>query len=456
MDESTNLLRSVLDNLKTEVKDDAYSELFADLSKVHKTERGFIFVVVKNALIKFRLEQFYLNRMNEILNTLTETKMMFKFILEEDIEQSKGVFKDDPQETKRMREISLRPLKPEYTFNNFVIGTSNRFAASQALQIAESPYAVLNPLYIFGEVGLGKTHLMTAIGHFVLDNDINKNVVYTTAQQFTEDYFYYTNIPKGKAEIETFYNYYRSADVLLVDDIQFLDGKASTQEEFFKVFDYLHSHNKQIVLTSDRPAKSLKNMMSRLVTRFSWGLAVEIGAPDDALRLGILKKKLKSFVSNPELVEEDALIEISSIFTVNIRELEGALKRFISYCVSFDLPFNKENVKVALDGILPDDNKEEASDDAEMEKIKSIVAKYFGISTSDLSSSSRKNKIAYARHVFVYLVKTKHDTPLTTIGKALGNRDHATIAHSFQKIKDLLISNPLTKQDIDNLNKLIE
>lgn len=456
MEESTNLLQTVLNNLKVEVPDEVYSELFADLTSVHKTERGFIYIIVKNALIKFRLEQFYLNKMNEILNTLTSAKMMFKFILVDEIDQSKGVLKDDPEETAKMRAISLRPLKAEYTFNNFVIGSSNRFAASQALQIAESPYAVLNPLYIFGEVGLGKTHLMTAIGHFVLDNDINKNVVYTTAQQFTEDFFYYTNIPKGKAQIETFYNYYRSADVLLVDDIQFLDGKTSTQEEFFKVFDYLHSHNKQIVLTSDRPAKSLKNMMSRLVTRFSWGLAVEINPPDDALRLGILKKKVKSFVSNPELVEEDALKEISSIFTINIRELEGALKRFINYCVSFDLPFSKDNVPVALDGILPDDVKSNTDDSEELEQAKNAVAKYFGITTSDLSSSSRKNKIAYARHIFVYLVKTKFDTPLTTIGKALGNRDHATIAHSHQKIKDLLISNPLTKQDIDNLTKLFE
>ena len=281
-------------------------------------------MLVPHALTKFRIEKFYNNRLNEILSTLTDSLVKFKFVLKDDILE-----REESSQAKK-KSLYKRPLKAEYTFSNFVTGGSNRFAFISAMKVAESPESLYNPLYIFGDVGLGKTHLMMAIGHYILDNKIDANVVYTSAQEFTEDYFLAISTKKGKENIEEFYRKYREADILLVDDIQFLEGKQSTQEEFFKVFEYLHGLNKQIVITSDRSANDLKNMMARLKSRFNWGLAVDIKPPDKELRVKILERKLSFLIKNPKEVPLEVLDLIADIFTKNVRDLEGVLRRYVT------------------------------------------------------------------------------------------------------------------------------
>ena len=352
-EEATKYLNLVLEQLKTETSPDKIDDLlnrFDDGREVLKIENDYIYVIVKDSLAKLFIERFHSARMNELLCSLINKKMGFKFITREDAEKEKLNEVAKFASVDKSFDRSSRKLRAEFTFDNYVVGESNRLAFITATKVAESPYAILNPLYIFGDVGLGKTHLMMAIGHYILDKNINANVVYTSSQQFTEDYFVYTK--KDSKNIEYFYNKYRSADVLLVDDIQFLENKPGTQEEFFKVFDYLHENNKQIVITSDRIASELK-LMSRLVSRFNWGMVLDIQTPNKEMRVNILKRKLEFLISNPADVPIECLEAIADNFTDNVRELEGALRRFVTYCVSLNLPFTEENVYFTLKEILP-------------------------------------------------------------------------------------------------------
>ena len=347
---------------------------------------------------------------------------------------------------KKTIERSNRKLRAEFTFDNFVIGDSNRFAFITSMKVAESPYSVLNPLYLFGDVGLGKTHLMMAIGHYILDKNINAKVVYTSAQQFTEDFFLYTR--KENDNIEYFYNKYRDVDILLVDDIQLLENKPATQEEFFKIFDYLHENNKQIVITSDRMASELK-IMSRLKSRFSWGMPVDIQAPDRDLRINILRRKLEFLIANPNDVPLECLEIIADLFTNNIRELEGALRRFVTWCVSLNLEFTKENALISLEGISPKNNNTFQDDtDKLVGKVKNIIATYFQISENDLISNSRKPHLVYARNLCFYIIRNKYNVSFKKIGEQFGNKDYTTVMHGFDRVKDVLDSDSKVKSDV--------
>ncbi|HBP26213.1 MAG TPA: chromosomal replication initiator protein DnaA [Acholeplasmatales bacterium] len=449
MDDSLKLWQQTLAALKEELDEADFIGLFSEANEVCKTENNFIFVIVPNALIKFRIEKFYTEKLNKILASLSKSALRFKFIL-----------KDDAAETEKVSittkdEINKRPLKAEYTFDNFETGESNRFAFLSAMKVAETHDKIYNPLYIFGDVGLGKTHLMMAIGHYILDNNIDTNVVYTTAQEFTEDYFIHTSTKKGKENIESFYNKYRNADVLLVDDIQFLEGKQATQEEFFKVFEFLHGQNHQIVITSDRSTTELKNMMIRLKSRFNWGLSVDIKVPDKPLRMNILRRKLSFLLENPKDVPNAVLEIISDYFTTNIRDLEGALRRYVTYCVSLNIPFTVENVYVALDRFLPERENEKNNNNGYFDLVKKEVASYYQIPVGELESTSRKQQPTYARQMAIYVLKSLYNPSLKTIGEKFGNRDHATISHSLDKIENLVKTNSLVKCDFDILVKRI-
>ena len=444
-----NLWKQTLDILKKDIDETDFSVLFSEVNEIYKVESNYIYLIVPNALTKFRIEKFYINRLNEILTNLTNSLVKFKFILKDEIS-----FSDDTPLTKKDQPYK-RPLKAEYTFSNFETGESNRFAFISAMKVAETPESLYNPLYIFGDVGLGKTHLMMAIGHYILDNKIDTNVVYTSAQEFTEDFFLAVSTKKGKENIEDFYHKYRDADVLLVDDIQFLEGKQSTQEEFFKVFEHLHGLNKQIVITSDRSANELKNMMARLKSRFNWGLSVDIKAPDKPLRVNILKRKLSYLIENPKDVPLEVLDVIADIFPKNARDLEGGLRRYVTYCVSLNYPFTVENVYTALDSLIPQKEDEKHQNTKNFDSVKREVAGYFKVTVADLESSSRKQQVTYARQMAIFLIKELYGPSLKAIGELFGNRDHATVSHSCDKINNLIKTNPLVKGDYDLLMKKI-
>lgn len=449
MELGIKLWEQTLGVLKQELDDYDFSVLFSGANQIYKVDNGFIYILVPNALTKYRIEKFYINKLNEIAASFADSFIKFKFMLQDeidDLEKKQSAESDD---------MSKRPLRAEYTFNNFVTGESNRFAFLSAMKVAETPESLYNPLYIFGDVGLGKTHLMMAIGNYILDNKPLTNIVYTSAQEFTEDYFLATSTKKGRDNIELFYRKYRNADVLLVDDIQFLENKHSTQEEFFKVFEHLHGINRQIVITSDRSSNELKNMMSRLKSRFNWGLSVDIKIPDKPLRMNILKRKLMFLIENPKDVPNDTLEIIADYFTKNIRDLEGALRRYVTYCVSLNISFTSENLYIALDRLLPENEEEKNLSAKLFENVKREVASYYKVTVADLESSSRKQAFTYARQMAIYIIKTHYNPSLKMIGEFFGNRDHATISHSHDKIKNLLKSNPLVKNDYDILMKKI-
>lgn len=455
LDECKNYFDQVISTYKKEIplEDiENFEEKISQVIDVFKFENDYIYIIVKDNLSKLMITKFYSRRMDEILQDIANKKVGFKFITEEEANKEKESNKNlisqvDPS----TRERSNRKLRAEFTFDNFVIGDSNRFAFITAMKVAETPYSILNPLYMFGDVGLGKTHLMMAIGHYILDKNINANVVYTSAQQFTEDFFIYTK--KNSNDIEYFYNKYRSADILLVDDIQLLEGKPGTQEEFFKVFDYLHENNKQIVITSDRMANDLK-LMNRLKSRFSWGMPVDIQSPDRDLRINILKRKLETLLSNPKDVPIECLETIADLFTNNIRELEGALRRFVTYCVSMNIPFTKDNAFMILKNISPKLNSNfKDNNDKNVIKIKEIVTSYFHIAESDLTSNSRKSSLVYARNLCFYIIRNRFNLSYEKIGEYFGDRDYTTIMHGYDKIKDVIDSDSKVKLDVQYIEE---
>lgn len=457
MEIDNSIWLKVKEKMKETVDESTFNATFDEIKEIYKVQNGYIYLPISTTLNKYRIEKFYLAKMNDFLSELVPEKMSFKLITNADIAAEKENFeKKSFSSAESIDKFKSRTLRPEYTFENFVTGEANREAFTFSIKVADSPHVTVNPLYIFGDVGLGKTHLMTAIGHYILDNNINANIIFTTAQQYTEDYFKATNKNNRNSDtLDSFNQFYRSADVLLVDDIQFLKDKVKTQEEFFKLFEYLHENNKQIVITSDRPASELE-IMDRLKSRFSWGIPVDIKKPNFELRKTILKKKLAFLISDPNLVPDEVLVYIAENFEENIRELEGALRRFVSYCVAFNVSFTLENAQSSLGSIISKDKQViNVSNSVVIEKIKSVVANYFNISVKDLVGTSRKQEIAYARMVTTYLLRKVLNLPLKKIGELLGGRDHATIAHGIEKITNSIENDALVKQDVDVLIKKI-
>ena len=452
------LWEQVKEMLKASNNEATFNQTFAPITEIYKVQNNVIYLIVNNSLDIFRLKRFYLIKMNELLSQVAGEKMSFGFISKAEVEeQNKNQPKEEINQT-TTTVIKRRNLRAEYTFSNFITGEANREAFTFSVKVAESPHVTINPFYIFGDVGLGKTHLMTAIGHYILENNPNTNVVYTTAQQFVEDFYKAKNKnQKNTAIADEFDNYYRSADLLLVDDIQYLADRHGSQDEFFKLFEYLFENNKQIIVTSDCPANEL-NIMARLKSRFSWGMQTDIKKPNQLLREAILRGKLKFLISDTDEVPANVITYIAENFDENVRDLEGALRRFISYCVSFNIDFNYDNAVLALDAIISTTKSSSNSGTKlHIEKIKEIIANYFNINVKDLASPSRKQEYVYARQLTVYILKTKYNQTLTAIGSALGGRDHATIAHAINKIEQMLNDeNGNTKQDIENILKKLE
>jgi len=345
--------------------------------------------------------------------------------------------------------LNVSRLNPKYVFDTFVVGKSNEFAHAAALAVSENydnpQNAYSNPLFIYGGVGLGKTHLMHAIGHFVLDQDPTKKILYVTSEQFTNELI--NSIQTNKNE--EFRNKYRKVDILLIDDIQFIADKDRTQEEFFHTFNELHEQNKQIVLTSDKPPKDIKSLEERLISRFAWGLVVDIGPPDLETRIAILRNKADS--EGFEIADE-VLNFIAENIRSNIRELEGALSRVMAYSKLTSGEITVETAAIVLRDIYETTTKKKITG----EYIKSEVAKKYGLTIEDLNSRKRTKQIAYPRQIAMYITRELTDLSLPKIGDVFGGRDHSTVIHAYDKISADLESDPIFKIEITNLIKEIK
>lgn len=335
-------------------------------------------------------------------------------------------------------------LNPKYTFDSFVIGNSNRFAHAACLAVAESPAKAYNPLFIYGGVGLGKTHLMHAIGHYVLKNNSKTKVAYVSSEKFTNELI---NSIKDDKNVE-FRDKYRNVDILLIDDIQFIAGKERTQEEFFHTFNALYEANKQIILSSDRPPKEIPTLEDRLRSRFEWGLIADIQAPDFETRIAILKKKAD--VEKLDIPNE-VMVYIATTIKSNIRELEGALIRIVAFS---SLTNKKITVELATEA-LKDIISNRAAKQVTIELIQELVANYFNLKVDDFKSARRTKNIAYPRQIAMYLSRKLTDMSLPKIGEEFGGRDHTTVIHAYEKISEMISRDDNLKNIIELLTKKI-
>ncbi len=324
-------------------------------------------------------------------------------------------------------------LNPKYTFDTFVVGSNNSFAHAASLAVAESPGEAYNPLFIYGGVGLGKTHLMHSIAHFILENDPSKNVLYVTSETFTNELIEALKSGKTGSELAMtkFREKYRNNDVLLIDDIQFIIGKESTQEEFFHTFNHLHVSGKQIIISSDKPPKDIETLEARLRTRFEWGLIADISSPDYETRMAILRKKEELDGLERYHIPDDVMQYIANNIKSNIRELEGSLNKLIALSnlenKPIDIPLAAEALK---DMISPDDNRVVTP-----ELILDIVSEHFNVPVADLKGKKRNAEIVLPRQIVMYLCRVMTDTSLKAIGAFLGGKDHASVTHGIKKIE---------------------
>ena len=339
-------------------------------------------------------------------------------------------------------------LNPKYKFDTFVVGNNNKFAHSACLAVAESPGNAYNPLFIYGGPGLGKTHLMHSIGHFILEQNPEMKVLYVTSESFTNEVI--ESIRSGNATAMTkLREKYRTVDVLMIDDIQFIIGKESTQEEFFHTFNVLHSAGKQIVISSDKPPKEMETLEERFRSRFDWGLIADIQPPDYETRMAILKKNAENFNRQ---IDDEIFQYIATTIKSNIRELEGAFNRIIAKSkIENQSEITLELAEDALKDIINPDKPKEITPSLIIE----VVAEQFGVSPEDITSKKRNSEFVQPRQVVMYLCRKLTDTSYVNIGKLLGKKDHTTIIHGVNKIEDELDSNPELSYKIETIKKKI-
>jgi chromosomal replication initiator protein len=349
-----------------------------------------------------------------------------------------------PSFSERREQSVTAVLNARYTFSNFVVGSNNRLAHAAALSVAERPGHSYNPLFVYGGSGLGKTHLMHAIGHAVIARHPKKRVAYATSEKFTNEFINSIRAQKG----EDFRERYRRIDVLLIDDIQFIAGKEGTQEEFFHTFNAIHEEGKQIVISSDRPPKAITQLEDRLRSRFEWGLIADISAPDLETRIAILRAKAEAQnIAVPPPVIDFLAQRIVS----NIRELEGALTRIVAYASLNAVPVTTQLAQDMLQNILYNPQRKTLSP----ERIVETVARYYGVPVDQMKGKARDKQIVLPRQIAMYLMREETEAPLLRIGEALGGRDHSTVLHGCEKIEREMAENDDFRRDIGALREML-
>ncbi len=439
--ELSELLTKAKDLLKDEVTKISYETWIKDL-EIESAENGNIVLVANTVFQKDSIMSRYYDLFKNTFRFLTNKEWDINVVLKSD--DSAPI-----EETTHFEQLTtsyVNPnsnLNPKYTFDTFVVGNNNRFAHAAALAVAEAPAKSYNPLFVYGGSGLGKTHLMHAIGNEVLKNNKTLNVLYVDSEKFTNQLI---NAIKD-SKTEQFKNKYRNIDVLLIDDIQFIAGKERIQEEFFHTFNSLHGSGKQIIISSDRPPKDIQLLEDRLKSRFEWGLIADISNPDYETRFAILKKKAQL---DNIYIDDDILSNIATKIDSNIRELEGTLNRLIATSSLTQAPITMEMAERAINDVVT--NKEKV---LSYDLIQETVAKYFNITVNDLKGSRRSNDIALPRQIAMYLCRNIAQMSTNAIGSCFGKRDHSTVLHACNKIeKDMKQDNNL-KMVVDSVKNLI-
>lgn len=441
------------DDIKKQIKDDhnisdiAYKTWIMPLT-VYEIKNNVVQILIPKELEQGK--SFYINKyqipFKVAISEILQDEYDIKFITINDVESNEAAKSNDINMIEKYEKANLNQ---KYTFDTFVVGSSNRFAYSACVATADAPGEVYNPLFLYGGVGLGKTHLMHSIAHYIIDNNSEANVLYVTSEQFTNEVIEAIRLGKDStAQMKKFREKYRNIDVLLIDDIQFIIGKESTQEEFFHTFNQLHEQKKQIIISSDKPPKDMDILEERYKSRFGWGLIADIQTPDFETRTAILQKKIE--IEGLE-VSDEVIKYIAENVKSNIRELEGALNKLIALSNLEKRTINIDLAKDALKDIISPDSPDKITPDY----IIRIVCDHYNVTQDDITSKKRNKELVLPRQVIMYLCRKLTDYTYNGIGALLGNRDHSTVMHGEASIDDMLKKDESIKKTIDTiLNKL--
>lgn len=432
----------ILDKAKTLIKDEM-SELsfktWIEPLRISSIDNNKIYLIATDSFKKDSVESRYKDLLTNAFNMVLQRNCEIYIILNS---EDKKVEAKNNLSTSNIK-YSNSFLNPNYSFDTFVVGDNNRFAHAAALAVAEAPATAYNPLFLYGGVGLGKTHLMHAIGNEVLRKNNNFKVVYVTSEVFTNEFI---NSVRDNST-DNFRKKYRDIDVLLIDDIQFIAGKEKTQEELFHTFNFLKANNKQIVLSSDRPPRDILLLEDRLKSRFEWGILADVSMADYETRLAILRKKTQE---KQIIIDDDILKDIATKIDSNIRELEGVFNKLVAQSSLTNMPITIEMAEIAINSVIK--QKESI---ISIDYIQEIVCKYFDINTKDLKSSQRSNDIAFPRQIGMYLCRILTNESFPKIGESFGNRDHTTVMHAFKKIEKEIKEKKDTKLIVESVKKII-
>jgi chromosomal replication initiator protein len=434
-----------IDKVRDEIGEQNIKTWIEPLNYVRNTD-ALIILEAPNKFIKDWFLDNYVNKLTKKLNEMTDKKLKIEIevnkkikIEKKDVEKKIYEEKKESISVKNAESIINANINHLYTFDTFVSGSSNQFAHAAAMAVAKNPATTYNPLFIYGGVGLGKTHIIHSIGNEILKNNKNLKVTYYSSEKFTNELI--NSLRHGK--MEEFRNKFRSIDVLLVDDIQFIAGKKSTQEEFFHTFNALYESHKQIVVTSDKFPKEIPDLEERLRSRFEWGLIADIQEPDTETKQAILK--MKSEINNIHISEEVIFFLANSI-TSNVRELEGYLIRIGAYSSLTSTPINIEMAKDVLKNIITENNKEITID-----RIQKTVSEYYQIKTSEIKSQKRLKNIVLPRQIAMYISRNMTNLSYPEIGDKFGGKDHSTVIHAIKKIEEKMSSDMSLKMSVDKL-----
>ena len=438
-----DLWNRILANVQEKVSKPSF-DTWLKSTKAHSLQGDSLVVVAPNEFARDWLEERYSPLISGVLYEITGEEFSVKFIIPQSQkeEDHRLQMASKPKREEPHSEFPPSMLNQKNTFDTFVIGSGNRFAHAASLAVAEAPAKAYNPLFIYGGVGLGKTHLMHAIGHYVLEHKPNAKVVYLSSEKFTNEFI--NSIRDNKAE--AFRNKYRSADVLLIDDIQFLAGKESTQEEFFHTFNTLHEESKQIVISSDRPPREIPTLEDRLRSRFEWGLITDITPPDLETRIAILRKKAKADGLD---IPNEVMLYIANQIDTNIRELEGALIRVVAYSSLVNKDINADLAAEALKNIIPSSKPKIIT----IPEIQRVVGVHYNIKLEDFKAKKRTKSVAFPRQIAMYLSRELTDFSLPKIGEEFGGRDHTTVIHAHEKIAKLLQTDSQLQRELKDIHE---
>ena len=438
-----DLWEDVLAALRPDIDAESYDLWFRPLRALALEGSRFV-VQIPNAFFADWMREHYQNRLEALLQERSGQALSLTYSILKPVEELMNAtgsstgqrpapsFSQPSRPAPTPAPVLETHLNPRYTFDSFVVGHSNRFAQAASQAVSKDPGKSYNPLFLYGGVGLGKTHLMHAIGNHVLKMNPNARVLYTTSEKFINEFIdslRYEKMPQFRQR-------YRNLDCLLIDDIQFFVNKESSQEEFFYTFNSLYDSRKQIVISSDRPPKEIPTLQERLITRFEWGVVADVQAPELETRIAILRKKAEA---ENLFVPDDVILFVATHVRSNIRELEGSLIRVVAHASLTGVPLTMDSAKQVLRDILA---KEEAAAPVSVEKIQEVVARHYHMDVHDMKSKRRTDAIAFPRQIAMYLTRSLTDQSTTQIGEAFGGKDHTTVMHACQKIKQRLETDP--------------